>query len=161
FGSFAKSVSSGTLACILYAISYWAIRVAISGSPKSRSFSSFSAARSSSWPRRTSRLTPSGLLRYRTGSPLPRNLTPWKRDGRKQHLASRRAGHGREALAGKERLRHRLAVLLLERRLVVEQIDVRRRAVVEQVDHAPGLRRKVRQAGEPAGSEAIAAEQGG
>ena len=30
-----KSVSSGTLACIRYAISYWAMRVAISGSPKS------------------------------------------------------------------------------------------------------------------------------
>ena len=34
-GSFERSVSSGTLVCILYAISYWAMRVAISGSPKS------------------------------------------------------------------------------------------------------------------------------
>ena len=82
-GSFEKSVSSGTLVCIRYAISYCAMRVAISGSPKSCSFSSLSFARSSSIPRRTSRLMPSGFDRYSTGSPLPRNFTPWNRVGRK------------------------------------------------------------------------------
>ena len=41
------------------------------------SFSSLSLARSSSRPRRTSRLMPSGFERYSTGSPLPRNFTPW------------------------------------------------------------------------------------
>ena len=32
FGSFVKSISPGTLACMRNAISYWAIRVVISGS---------------------------------------------------------------------------------------------------------------------------------
>ena len=41
------------------------------------SFISLSFARSSSIPRRTSRLMPSGFDRYSTGSPLPRNFTPW------------------------------------------------------------------------------------
>ncbi len=42
-----------------------------------------------------------------------------------------------------------LAVPFLELRLVVEEIDVRRRAVLEQVDDALRLRRKVRQARNP------------
>lgn len=40
--SFEMSISSGTLACIRYAISYWLMRVAISGSPTMPRFCSFS-----------------------------------------------------------------------------------------------------------------------
>ena len=66
-----------------YAISYCEMRVVISGSPTSRNFISLSLAKSSSNPRRTSRLTPFGLDRYSTGSPTVRNFTPCSRDGKK------------------------------------------------------------------------------
>ena len=48
-------------------------------------------------------------------------------------------------LSAEHRCRDLLPVPLLQLRLVVEQIDVRRRAVLEQVDDALRLRREVRQ----------------
>ena len=53
-------------------------------------------------------------------------------------------------LAGDVRLGDRLAVHLGELGLVVEQLDVRRAAVLEQVDDALGLGGEVRQAGQAA-----------
>ena len=71
-----RSVSSGTLACIRYAISYCAIRASISGSPKLSDASAFNAPVASSIRRRVGSSIPSGLERYRTGSPCDRNRTP-------------------------------------------------------------------------------------
>jgi hypothetical protein len=65
------------------AISYWAIRVCVSGSPTSSASFWLSRARESSIRRRVAALTPSGLERYSTGSPKERRATPWCLLGRK------------------------------------------------------------------------------
>ena len=67
--------------------------------------------------------------------------------GGKLRLVSRHAG---EALAHADGFRQLRAVQLCEVRLVVEQIELRRRAVLEEVDDALGLGRKVRETGEAA-----------
>src|ERR1017187_8059237 len=75
-GSLPASVSSGTEACIRNAISYWAMRVRVSGSPRRWNCTRFISARESSMRRRTSVGTPSGLLMKSTGSSALRRLTP-------------------------------------------------------------------------------------
>jgi cytochrome b561 len=60
------------------------------------------------------------------------------------------AGHRAEPRALHDRVGNLLPATFREFRLVVEEIDVRRRAVLEQVDDALGLRREVRQPREAA-----------
>ena len=75
--SLLKSVSSGTDICIRKAISLCAMRVRTSGS-RLRSYSfSLSSPTKSSMRRRSSRETPSGFFKYKTGSLPERNLHPW------------------------------------------------------------------------------------
>ena len=57
-------------------------------------------------------------------------------DGREQELAAGRAGHGAEAFAGNVFLGHGLAVKRGELGFVIEQIGVRGRAILEEIDHA-------------------------
>ena len=71
-----------------------------------------------------------------------------RRRGGKLRLVGRHAG---EPLAHADRIRQLRAAQLREVRLVVEQIELRGRAVLEQVDDALGLGREVRQAGQAAG----------
>ena len=68
-GSFERSVSSGTEVCILYAISYCAMRVAISGSPNSSSSTWLSFRQVVDEPPPLGRVKPGGSERYSTGSP--------------------------------------------------------------------------------------------
>ena len=75
-GSLLVSVSSGTEACMWNAISYCAMRVRVSGSPRRSNCRRFISASPSSMRRRTSAGTPSGLLMKSTGSPALRRLTP-------------------------------------------------------------------------------------
>ena len=63
-------------------------------------------------------------------------------------LATGIAGHRAEALSLEIALRDGLAVHLFEQRLVVVDVAVRRRAVLEKVDGAFGLGRDVREAGQ-------------
>ena len=77
WGSWPMSITSGAICCMRKAISYELIRVAISGSPTSPSRSWFSLLTASSESRWSSWSTPRGLERYKTGSPLVRNCTPW------------------------------------------------------------------------------------
>src|SRR6185436_15706925 len=81
--SLVRSISSGALDCIRKAISNELILVAISGSPTTSSRCSLSLQTASSDARWRSASTPGGLDRYSTGSPVPRNWTPWYRVGRK------------------------------------------------------------------------------
>ena len=68
-----------------------------------------------------------------------------EREGRAEQ--PRRALDEREPLPLRNELRgNLLAVVLLQRRLVVEQIELRRRAGHEQIDDVLGLRREVRRA---------------
>ena len=60
------------------------------------------------------------------------------------------AGHGAEPRPADDRVGDLFALAAGEFGLVVEEIDVRRGAVLEQVDDALGLRGEVRQVGEPA-----------
>jgi hypothetical protein len=53
------------------------------------------------------------------------------------------ARHSREPLAGTDRVGKLLAVAFVEQRLVVEQIELRRTAGHEQIDHALRLRCKM------------------
>ena len=65
---------------------------------------------------------------------------------------ARRALDEREPLSLRNELRgNLLAVVLLQRRLVVEQIELRRRARHEQIDDVLRLRREVRRARAPSG----------
>src|SRR5207302_5895251 len=64
-----------------------------------------------------------------------------RRDGE----ARLRRGHAGEALAGADRIGQLGPGELLQARLVVEQIHLRRRAGLEEIDDALGGRRKVRQ----------------
>ena len=73
-GSLRMSTSSGTLACILNAISYCAIRVSISGSRAVRSLSRFSALIASIESPCIAALTPAGFEMYETASPAELNL---------------------------------------------------------------------------------------
>ncbi len=59
--------------------------------------------------------------------------------------------HGGEALLAADLGRQRLAVLLAQPRLVIEEVQVGRPAAHEQVDDAFGLGRKMRQTRQPAG----------
>src|SRR4051812_40545810 len=76
-GSWLIVINSGTLACILNAISYCAMRVDISGSSTTASnfpLIAFTALITSCC---CSRVTPGGFPKYKTGSPFPRRFTPW------------------------------------------------------------------------------------
>ena len=66
-GSFDRSVSSGTDVCIRNAISYCAMRVAISGSPKSLSLSSLNVFSASRYTRRFSAGKPAGFDEIQNG----------------------------------------------------------------------------------------------
>ena len=73
-----RSVSSGTDVCMRNAISYWAMRVSISGSPNARAASCVQLADAVEHRRGAlAASTPGGLDRYSTGSPPVRNRTPW------------------------------------------------------------------------------------
>src|SRR5207302_192765 len=67
------------------------------------------------------------------------------RDRRQHGLGTLAAGHGAEATVAANLRRNLAAAPALHARLVVEQIDVRRCAVLEQVDDALGLAGEVRQ----------------
>ena len=61
-------------------------------------------------------------------------------------------GHAGDPLALADRIREILAVKLAQQRLVIEQVDLRRRAGLEHVDHALRLGGEVREARETAGA---------
>ncbi len=94
--SFPRSVSSGTLVCMRKAISYWAMRVCVSGSPKRSKVFWFNLPSASSIARRSPGTTPGGFFTYKTGSPLPRSFTPSNLDGKKPlvHMRVNRAWLG-------------------------------------------------------------------
>jgi len=69
-------------------------------------------------------------------------------EGWRAGIAALAAGHAREALGALDGGREVLARHLLEHRLVVEQVDVRQAAGLEETEHALGLGGEVRQAGQ-------------
>ena len=71
-----KSVSSGAEDCKRKAISYAAMRVAISGSPTVPSLRRFSSLIKSSESRCALASMPAGLLTFKIGSPVLRKRTP-------------------------------------------------------------------------------------
>src|SRR6476469_9434994 len=77
-----RSINSGALVCIRYAISYDAMRVAISGSPVATRRLRFSSFTASTVARCVCGLMPLGLERLTIGSPVLRKGTPWKLVGR-------------------------------------------------------------------------------
>ena len=76
-GSLERSVSSGTDVCIRYASSYWAMRVAISGSPNSCELDLIQLGEIVEHAAAIIRgQTPRGSTGYSTGSAAERNFTP-------------------------------------------------------------------------------------
>ena len=71
---------------------------------------------------------------------------------RNRRLVGRHAG---QPLAAADRVGQLLAVLLVEQRLVVEQVLLRRPAALEQIDDPLRLRREVRPAGPPPVAAAV------
>jgi hypothetical protein len=77
---------------------------------------------------------------------------PAARDRRHHQEAALARGHAGHALGALHRRRQVLAGVVAQRLLVVEQVDVRQPARLEQAQHAPRARREVRQARQPAGA---------
>src|SRR5262249_13806215 len=69
-----------------------------------------------------------------------------RRRGRETRLVR---SHPREPLSPPDRIGQVLAAILFELRLRVEEIELRRRARLVEVNHALGLRREVRQSWPP------------
>ena len=86
-------------------------------------------------------------------SPCCANL----KDRRRGRELSLKRGHAGEPLAHADRIRQIRAAQRLQLRLVVEQIELRGRAVLEQIDDALGFRREMRQAGQSVGRLASSA----
>ena len=61
---------------------------------------------------------------------------PWRCHHRKGHLPGR---HARQSLITNDRLGYFLAMHLLQERLVIKRLHLRRTAVLEQKDHSLGL----------------------
>ncbi len=79
-----------------------------------------------------------------------------RRDHRELGLRRR---HGGEPLALADGVRKVVAAPLLELRLVVEHLDLRRPARLEEIDDALGLRREVRQSCQPPGLRRVGKER--
>ena len=82
------------------------------------------------------------LAKLRAAVPVLGELE-WRADERDGRLVAR---HAREPLPTAHGIRKLLAVALVQQRLVVVEVELRRRAGHEQVDDALGLRREVRRA---------------
>ncbi len=80
-----------------------------------------------------------------------------RRRGRKGGLIR---GHAGQALAHPHRFRQIAAAQLLKPGLVIEQVQLRGSAVLEQINDALGARREMRQSGQPRAGAQIRREQG-
>ena len=107
-----------------------------------------------------------GRVRHEIAHPGAALAVLVKRFDRRQHqLAERVAGHRAKAFALDQGVGRRRPMPLDERRLVVESVDVRRPAVLKQVDDALGPRSEVGPARWPCRLAfrrgAVAGQQGG
>ena len=103
-----------------------------------------------------------GGVRHEPAHPGPAPaVLPERLDRRQEQLPLGIARHRAEPLRAQVLLGHGLAVHLLEPRLPVEEVHVRRGAVHEEVDHPLGLRGEVRESRErAAGGRRIPRQQG-
>src|SRR5204862_7504 len=126
FGSFERSISSGTDDCMRNAISYWAMRACVSGSATSSRRFCFSRPRDQ-------------FTGPHAGLAVAGELVLGRRDG-EARLAT---GHGRQPLAVDDRRRQVLVEQVGELGLVVPHVHLGRPFVHEQVDGPLGLGREV------------------